>query len=98
MEASILMKKGGVNHWFSTRNQLNPYHSIEIHLVDGPFKQLDGHWKFIELEPQACKIELDLNFAFSHGLVAALVAPVFTHIANTMVDSFCARAFELNPQ
>ena len=38
MEASILMKKTGVNHWFSTRNVLVKNKKIEIELLDGPFK------------------------------------------------------------
>ena len=95
IEASILMKKAGVNHWFTTKNTIETNKKIEMTLVDGPFKRLDGVWEFIELDPQASKIKLDLNFEFSHGLGTALIAPVFTRIANTLVDSFCARADEV---
>ena len=95
MEAAILMKKGGVNHWFSTRNSLLKDKKIGIRLLDGPFKRLEGSWEFIELDDQACKIILKLEFEFSHGLGNSLIAPVFTRIANTMVDSFCARAHEV---
>lgn len=95
MEASILMKKAGVNHWFTTKNTIETNKKIEMTLIDGPFKRLDGVWEFIEFDPQASKIQLDLNFEFSHGLGTALIAPVFTRIANTLVDSFCARANEI---
>jgi ribosome-associated toxin RatA of RatAB toxin-antitoxin module len=95
MEASILMKKAGVNHWFTTKNTIQKNRKIEMTLVDGPFKRLDGVWEFIEFDPHASKIQLDLNFEFSHGLGTALIAPVFTRIANTLVDSFCARADEV---
>ena len=97
MEASILMKKGKVNHWFSTSNVMLPGRKIEMTLVDGPFKHLDGIWEFIELDAEASKIILDLNFDFSQGFVSTLVAPVFTQIANSLVDSFCARAYKVNP-
>jgi ribosome-associated toxin RatA of RatAB toxin-antitoxin module len=96
MEASIQMKKAGVNHWFSTRNSLEKNKKIEIKLLDGPFKQLDGSWEFIELGDQGCKIILNLEFEFSHGLGKKLIASVFSQIANTMVDSFCVRADEVN--
>lgn len=95
MEASILMNKAGVNHWFSTKNTLLKNKKIEIRLIDGPFKRLEGEWEFIEYDDQGSKIELRLEFEFSYGLAETLIAPVFTRIANTMVDSFCNRAQEV---
>lgn len=95
MDAALLMKKAGVNHWFSTRNTLLKNKKIEIKLLNGPFKRLEGGWEFIEFEDQASKIILSLDFEFSHGLGKTLISPVFTRIANTMVQSFCARAHEV---
>jgi len=65
---------------------------MDIKLKDGPFKQLDGHWQFIELRPDACKIEFRLNYEFANNLLEKIIAPVFSHIANTFVDGFVARA------
>ena len=96
MDASILMKKGKLNHWFSTHNELKTNQSIGMRLLDGPFKKLEGCWRFHELDADSCKIELDLEFEFSLGLASALLTPIFTQIANTMVDSFCSRAYEVN--
>jgi len=96
MEASILMKKAGLNHWFTTSNVIDKDKSIKMTLVDGPFKQLDGEWRFTEFDPDASKIELDLSFEFSGGLSTTLIAPIFTQIANTLVDSFCKRAQNLS--
>ena len=96
MQASLLMKKAGVNHWFSTSNTLVKNKKIVMKLLDGPFKRLEGGWEFVELDEQSCKITLKLEFEFSSGLGKTLIAPVFSRIANTMVDSFCARAHEVN--
>ena len=63
--------------------------------MDGPFKQLRGHWSFTPLDSDGCKIELLLAFEFKRGLAAAVIAPAFTRIANTLVDSFCQRAQDL---
>ena len=95
MEASIQISAAGLNQWFKTRNTMVPGKSIEIQLVDGPFKRLQGSWHFISLEDDGCKIELVLKFEFKRGLAAAVIAPAFTRIANTMVDSFCERARDL---
>ena len=63
-------------------------------LLDGPFKQLQGAWTFQALDQESSKIELDLTFEFSSGLATSVLTPIFSQIANTMVDSFCARAHE----
>ena len=94
MEASILMKAPGVSNRFRTRNRMAPGKSIDIDLVDGPFEQLQGRWSFTPLNGDGCKIELVLKFKVKRGLAAALIAPAFNRIANTMVDSFCRRAQE----
>jgi ribosome-associated toxin RatA of RatAB toxin-antitoxin module len=96
MEASILMQAAGLNHWFTTRNRMQPGESIEVELVDGPFSRLDGRWSFIAVGIDGCKIELRLHYEIKHNLAAAIIAPAFTRIANTMVESFCNRARDLD--
>ena len=77
---------------FTTGNTRNPPHQIDIKLLDGPFKHLDGCWQFIPLSPSACKIELRLHYEFSSKLLEKLVGPVFHYIANNFVDAFVHRA------
>jgi ribosome-associated toxin RatA of RatAB toxin-antitoxin module len=95
MEASILMKKGKLNHSFTTRNSLIPNQRIHMELVNGPFKSLSGDWIFTELSDSASKIELQLEFEFSNRVIGLLIGPVFTQIANSLVDAFCQRAHQL---
>ena len=92
MEASILMRGAGLNHWFTTRNSMVPGQSIEMELVEGPFSKLEGLWSFTPIDTEGCKIELMLQFEMKQGLASTLIAPAFSRIANTMVDSFCERA------
>ena len=92
MEASILMRGAGLNHWFKTRNTMVPGQSIEMELVEGPFSKLEGLWRFTAIDSDGCKIELMLQFEMKQGLASTLIAPAFSRIANTMVDSFCERA------
>ncbi len=94
IEASVLMKKGLLNHWFSTRNTLTENERIDMSLLDGPFKTLQGSWSFQKIDEESSKIELNLSFEFSSGLATSVLTPIFSQIANTMVDSFCARAHE----
>lgn len=96
MEAAIQMRAAGLNHWFTTRNRMVPGESIEITLVDGPFSQLDGYWRFTPIDSDGCKIDLMLQFEIKHSVAAAIIAPAFSRIANTLVESFCNRARDLH--
>ena len=95
MEASILMRGAGLNHWFKTRNSMRPGESIEMALVEGPFSRLEGRWSFTPLDTEGCKVELVLQYELKQGLASAIIAPAFSRIANTMVSSFCERANDL---
>jgi len=93
--ATIMLSKGSLNKAFTTRNLLQKHKMIEMRLVDGPFKHLQGFWRFDSLNDHACKVSLDLDYEFSSKLVALAIGPVFNQIANTLVDAFVARAKEL---
>ena len=90
--ATIHINYHGVTHSFTTENTKNPPQTMTIRLVEGPFKVLDGEWRFIELSPEACKIEFCLHYEFSSWILEKLVGPVFSYIANSMVDAFVQRA------
>ncbi|MBU0654762.1 MAG: type II toxin-antitoxin system RatA family toxin [Gammaproteobacteria bacterium] len=92
VKASIEIAKGAVNKRFTTLNRLQKNKTIEMRLVDGPFKHLHGFWRFDELQPGACKVSLDLDFEFSSKILSLAVGPVFNQVANTLVDSFVERA------
>lgn len=81
-----------IKHSFTTENKRYPPELIEMTLLDGPFEHLDGHWRFIPLSDNACKIEFRLHYTFSHKLLEKLVGPVFYVIANSFVEAFVERA------
>ena len=92
VEASIEIARGPVRKSFRTRNTSHPHRLIEISLVDGPFKRLEGHWRFVPLADRGCRVELSLDFAFSNRAVQKLLNPVFSEIADSLVDAFCRQA------
>ena len=90
--ATLHINYHGIKQQFTTINNKSYPHSMDIRLKDGPFKHLDGSWQFIALREDACKIEFKLNYEFANGFLERIIAPVFSHIANTFVDGFVARA------
>lgn len=85
----------GVHKSFTTRNTLVPYERMDMNLVNGPLKHMEGIWHFQALNDKACKVLLDLEFEFAGSFIDRLFEPVFSHIANSLVDAFCQRAMEL---
>ena len=90
--ASVQINKGGLKQTFSTENTLRPFRLIEMQLLDGPFEQLSGEWRFEPLGENATKVFLNLEFKFESKLLDMSLSPIFTKIANSQLDAFVARA------
>lgn len=90
--ASVSLSMAGVKQRFTTRNELEQGRTVRMELVEGPFSQLKGEWKFTPLGDSGCKVALDVRFEFSNSLVAATTNPVFSKICTSLVEAFCQRA------
>lgn len=90
--ATLHIDYHGIKQNFTTENTKEFPTLMDIRLVNGPFRRLEGVWKFIPLAEDACKIEFGLHYEFSGPLLEKIIAPVFNHIANTFVDAFVERA------
>lgn len=93
--ATIDISYRGIRQSFSTENRKQFPERMSMHLVEGPFRMLDGEWKFASLEDDACKIDFYLQYEFSSRILEKLAGPVFGYIASTMVDAFLKRAEQL---
>ena len=90
--ATLHINYRGIRQSFSTENTKVAPRSMQIRLIEGPFRTLEGAWRFTDLTGAGCKIELSLRYEFSSLLLEKLVGPVFGFIANSMVDAFVKRA------
>ena len=95
MVAGVTIAKGPINQRFVTHNRLVPNEAIYMRLVEGPFRHLDGVWRFTALADDACKIEFEIDYEVAGGLFGRMLSPVFEQIASTLVDAFSQRARQL---
>ncbi|KZN31694.1 type II toxin-antitoxin system RatA family toxin [Pseudoalteromonas luteoviolacea] len=91
MTASLEITKAGLTKWFTTKNIFEG-NKVKMQLVDGPFKSLQGYWEFVELDEQACKVNLKLEFEFASKLIELAFGKVFNEVAKNMVSAFTQRA------
>jgi len=98
MVARIDFAVASVSKSFTTRNLHQADTEVRMELVDGPFSQLQGRWQFEPLGEQGCKISLFLEYDFSSKMIGMVIGPVFSQIANSLVDAFQKRAVEVYGQ
>lgn len=89
------LSKAGMKYRFTTRNELFDPERIELKLVDGPFKKLEGRWVFQSLSENACKVIFDLEFEVAGRLVSKVLEPLFSQMAASQVEAFVKRADEV---
>jgi len=91
-KAMLTLAVKGVRQSFTTENTNVPGRSIDMRLVEGPFRHFLAGWRFTPLEAQAVKVEFTLEYEFSSRVVAVLLNPVFKRIADETVNAFTRRA------
>ncbi len=95
VQAAISLSKSGISKEFTTCNRIQPNKMIEIRLLEGPFKQLQGYWRFDQLGEDGCKISLHMEFEFASKMMSMTLGPVFSQIASSLVGAFEKRAVEV---
>ncbi len=95
VHATLTLAGGGFQKSFTTCNRMQSEKMIEIRLVHGPFKQLEGFWRFENIDENSCSITLDLEFEFSNMLLGLAFGPVFQQVVESLTDAFSERAKEI---
>lgn len=91
LKARLYMDYMGINQSFATHNHNTPNREIRMQLLEGPFKSLNGVWRFIPVGNDACKIDFSLHYELN-GLLARLISPVFHSITTKLVEAFIKEA------
>lgn len=90
--ATLEMNRVGIRESFTTRNDLMPPHRMDLHLIEGPFKMLEGTWTFEPLGQKGTKIGLVIRFEFANPVSVMLLSRSFERSCGELVDAFVNRA------
>ena len=94
--AKIHISYHGIKAHFSTENTKEYPHKMTLKLREGPFRHLDGLWRFTPLGDAACKVEFRLHYEFASKLLEKVLGPVFNHIAGSFIEAFVNRAQQIH--
>ena len=93
--AKLTISYGKMKMQFSTQNINQQSESISVKLLEGPFSTLIGQWNFKELNSDACKVSLDMDFIMDSS-IAKIFTKAFGKIISSQLDAFQKRAQQLH--
>ena len=95
MTAEIEIAGKPITWKFKTKNNYKVNEIIKIKLVDGPFKNLEGYWKFNSIDDHNTSVSLFLEYEFNSKIIELSLKPIFATIMSSILDSFISEAFRI---
>ncbi|MDB5970689.1 MAG: type toxin-antitoxin system RatA family toxin [Hydrocarboniphaga sp.] len=92
VRARVGFRVSALSDSFATENLMQHGTRIEMRLVQGPFRKLEGVWDFQVLDERACKVSLALTVDFASRIMEATLAPWMDRAVNGIIDAFRQRA------
>lgn len=89
--ASLTFSGMGLEASIVTKNLLNEPESIQLSLVSGPFKSLQGLWKFEDLDGQT-QVSLSFDYELSTDWGDMMVSAMLEELIKRMSDLFIKEA------
>ncbi|HEX5420808.1 MAG TPA: type II toxin-antitoxin system RatA family toxin [Gammaproteobacteria bacterium] len=92
VDAALDIGIGGIYKSFTTRNSFERPQRLQIDLVSGPFRHLDGLWEFRSLERGGSEVSLSLTFEVVRSPFSVVFSMVFEELARAQMAAFVHRA------
>jgi ribosome-associated toxin RatA of RatAB toxin-antitoxin module len=90
--ATVKIAHGVLQTEFTTRNALTQDAQINMHLLHGPFRDLNGVWRFEAIGERGSRVHFKVEFEFKNRLMAAAFNAVFESLCGSIVEAFVVRA------
>ena len=92
MIADMLVGFKAIREKFTSRVLKDRPHTIHVHYIDGPLKDLDNSWTFTPTGSGGCTIDFCVDFTFRNPVFEALAGQYFDRAFRRMVEAFEKRA------
>ena len=92
MTADMLVGFKALREKFTSRVLKDRPHSIKVHYIDGPMRDLDNNWTFRDCGPACCEIDFSVDFSFKNMMFEALAGQYIDRAFRKMVQAFEDRA------
>ena len=92
LTAELTLEYKGLRKSFSTRNRFQHAKLVEMRLLEGPFRFLEGVWTFEPREDGGTRVHMSIQFEFVNRMLSMMIGPVFHRAVDTLVADFRKRA------
>ena len=92
VKATLDIGISGIHKSFTTLNTFERPHRLDIELVSGPFRHLDGLWEFEDVGDGECEVSVTLSFEVVASPLSMVFSMVFEELVRTQVAAFVQRA------
>ena len=93
MEADLVVSFKVYREKFGSRVTLHPEaRTIDVEYLEGPFRYLQNHWRFVPLDGGGCEIDFFVDFEFRSAILQKLIGIVFHEAMLRIVRAFERRA------
>jgi len=92
MKATLDIGISGIHKSFTTLNTFDRPHRLDIELVSGPFRHLDGLWEFEDVGDGECHVSVTLSFEVIASPLSMVFSMVFEELVRAQVAAFVQRA------
>jgi len=93
--SSVRVARGVLRMEFTTRNTLQKDAQILMRLAEGPFRHMQGQWRFEDIAARGSRVHFRVEFEFKNRLMAAALNSVFEAVCGSTVDAFVLRAHNI---
>ena len=87
VQGTLMLNWKGFNAQFVTKNIQARPEFIQLELVEGPLKYLQGKWEFIDLAGEGTQIKLHVEFAANHSLWDFAINKLFFDIIDSLMPN-----------
>ncbi len=94
--AETLVGYRSLRERYTSRVELDPRtRRIDVNQTEGPFRQLENHWRFAPSEG-GCRVDFTIAFEFRSRMLGNIAGAALALVMGRMTDSFEARARALS--
>jgi coenzyme Q-binding protein COQ10 len=94
-EAELVIAFKMFRERFISKVQLTPRSGVDVQYVDGPFRYLNNHWRFLPAPEGGCVVDFYVDFEFRSKVLQSLIGLLFNEAVRRMVGAFEGRAHQL---
>jgi len=92
MVADMVVGFKSLREKFTSKVSKSRPHSIDVHYIDGPLRDLDNNWTFAQLPEGGCELFFSVDFSFKNKVFEAIAGQYFDRAFHKMVEAFEMRA------